>query len=158
MATTTSKSAMTVRRTYAGDYAMGKAGENTTKPTLERFFKTEMMEQPRYAPFDFICKNNTIYFELKTRKCKHNSYPTLWINYDKVEQAKAGKKAHPDRRYFFAFNLYDGIWYCEYDEEIFSKFSDDWFQRQDRDVIQPSQHILNIPVEYLTQLFCVDIV
>jgi hypothetical protein len=144
------------RRTYAGDYAFGKAGEAQTLPTLNRYFNTEMVEQSRYAPFDFICKNNTIYFELKTRKCKHDTYGTLWINYDKVSQAKEGIKTHPERKYYFAFNLQDGIWFIEYNEELFSKFNDGYFQRRDRDVIQPEQHILNIPVEHLRQLICED--
>lgn len=148
----------TPRRTYADDYNFGKKGEKETLPILNKFFNTEMVEQSRYAPFDFICKNNTIFFELKTRKCCHNTYQTLWINYDKVRQAKEGLRNNPDRKYYFAFNLYDGIWYIQYDEEVFSKFKEGSFQRRDRDVLQPEQHILNIPVEYLRQLFCVDIV
>jgi hypothetical protein len=155
MATTTSttRPAMTVRRTYAGDYAFGKQGEATSLPKLNKYFSTEMVEQPRYAPFDFICKNNTIYFELKTRKCKHNTYPTLWINWDKVQTAKAALRTNPDRKYYFAFNLYDGIWFIQYNETLFDGFSDGWFQRTDRDTNDPPQHILNIPVEHLSELF-----
>jgi hypothetical protein len=148
----------TPRRTYADDYAYGKEGESKTLPILNKFFNTEMIEQSRYSPFDFICKNNTIFFELKTRKCKHDTYPTLWINWDKVQTAKEASRTNPDRRYYFAFNLYDGIWYIRYNEELFDKFDDGYFQRRDRDVIQPEQHIVHIPVAYLTQLFCVDIV
>lgn len=141
-----------VRRTYAGDYAMGKAGETTALPLLNRFFQTSFNPQPRYAPFDFICKNTTLFFELKTRKCRHNTYPTLWINVEKVELAKKGKRENPDRRYFFAFNCYDGIWYIEYDEQLFNAFTDEWFQRTDRDINDPSRNLLNIPVEHLRQL------
>jgi hypothetical protein len=139
-------------RTYAADYAFGKAGEERTLPILNTHFKTEMVGQGRYAPFDFINRNNTIFVELKTRKCRHNQYPTLWINYDKVMTAKAARTTAPDRQYYFAFNLEDGIWFAPYDEELFSTFSDGWFQRRDRDTKDPPQHILNIPVEYLQQI------
>ena len=136
-------------RTYAGDYAFGKAGEEQTLPTLNKFFKAEMVGQGRYAPFDFIDTNNTIFVELKTRNCSHNQYPTLWINYDKVATAKSALRTNPERKYYFAFNLKDGIWYAPYDEELFSTFTDGWFQRRDRDTNDPPQHILNIPVEHL---------
>ena len=140
------------RRTYAGDYAMGKAGENATLPLLNQYFQTTFNQQPRYSYFDFICKNNIIYFELKTRNCRRNSYPTLWINYEKVEIARKGKRENPDRRYFFAFKLSDGVFFIEYEEQLFKGFTDGWFQRTDRDVNDPSRHILNIPVEHLRQL------
>lgn len=140
------------RRTYAGDYKMGKAGEIATLPLLNQYFKTTFNQQPRYASFDFICINNTIFFELKTRNCRHNSYPTLWINFEKVEIAKKGKQENPDRRYFFAFKLTDGTYFVEYEEELFKGFTDGYFQRTDRDVNDPPRHILNIPVEHLRQL------
>jgi hypothetical protein len=69
-----------------------------------------------------------------------------------VAQAKAAKRSNPERKYYFAFNLKDGIWYCPYDETLFDTFKDGYFQRRDRDTNDPEQHILHIPVEHLREI------
>lgn len=143
------------KRTYNNDYNFGKQGEIEVNPILNTFFNTTMIHQKeRYALYDFISSDNNIYVELKNRNCNSNTYKTIWINHNKVLTAKEGKRSNPARRYFFAFKCYDGIFYIEYDEALFDTFTENYFQRQDRDIIQKEVHLIDVPTEKLIKIIC----
>ena len=139
-------------RTYAGDYQYGKTIEAKCKPHFEKELGIELIEQPRYSFFDLIDANNTIYVEVKGRNAYYRSYPTLYMNKDKILIAKENKITNPTRRYFFAFHLHDGIFYTEYDAERFDSYGEDTVQRWDRDCLQPPTTIVHIPVGDLKHL------
>jgi hypothetical protein len=139
-------------RTYHGDYTYGKSIEAKCKPLLERELGIELVEQPRYSLFDLIDNNNTVYVEIKARNCSSQSFPTLYMNKDKILLAKKNKIENPSRRYYFAFHMRDGIFYTEYESDRFATYAEDIVQRWDRDCLQPPTTVVLIPVCDLIRL------
>jgi hypothetical protein len=60
--------------------------------------------QETYHPYDFQDGDN--YIELKTRRCKHNTYPTTMIGYNKVKYAQD----RPTCKFKFLFKFEDGLY------------------------------------------------
>lgn len=139
-------------RTYQNDYEYGKSIEAKCKPQFEKVLGVELIEQPRYSLFDMIDANNTIYLEIKGRNCSYRSYPTLYMNKEKILLAKEKKIENPLRRYFFAFHLRDCVVYTEYDITRFESYEEDTIQRWDRDCLQPPTRVILIPVRDMTCL------
>lgn len=138
--------------TYKADRAYGCSNEARAKPVLSRHFGIDMIQQPRFAPFDFICEDVQTFVELKSRRCRVTTYPSMWINFSKVEIARAAIAAHPSRRYYFCFGLEEGHYIIPYDPLVFDGFEHHWHQRMDRDKNDPLQHVLLVPTHLLTQL------
>ena len=129
------------------DYAFGKKGEATALPILQTALQTDLKPEPPFSSFDFANGNHTVFCELKTRKCTHDRYGTLIVNESKVLTAKQGLEDNPDRRYIFAFQCLDGIWYIEYEPSLFETFHNE--QRFNDDEGQRVQRVLHIPAELL---------
>lgn len=129
------------------DYTYGKKNEAIVLPKLRELLQTDLTPEPQYASFDFANGNRTVFCELKTRKCTHNRYATLYVNESKADTARQGKKENPNRRYYFAFQCLDGIWYIEYDADLFETFHSE--TRFNDDEGQKVQRVLHIPVELL---------
>jgi hypothetical protein len=55
-------------------------------------------------PFDFLAGNT--YYELKSRRCNHNTYPDTMIGYNKLQYARQ----YPDKDYVFLFKFNDGLY------------------------------------------------
>jgi len=102
---------------FEKDYAFGLDGERSVIGKMSSYFGAELTKTDQFNPFDF--KNNTMCIELKKRRNKKDAYPTTMVGANKVkiaEQDTSGKK------YVFAFNFTDGLYYIEYDRELFSSF------------------------------------
>jgi hypothetical protein len=100
---------------FKSDYQYGIKKENTSLNKLSKVFG-ELKKSYQYALFDFC--NDEYEVELKSRRCKSNTYPTTMVGYNKLLYAKK----HPNKKYVFAFNFEDGLYYhpidLEYDYNI----------------------------------------
>ena len=133
-------------RTFAADYATGTSAERTLLPTFNAFFKTDFTATGKYDPFDFV--SPTLNLELKTRTNKYRQYPTTMLPYSKITHAASSPK-----RTIFAFNFADGLYYIEYEPTLFSTFTTNEFQRDNRqDHRDRSQDYIYIPIGNLSRL------
>jgi len=88
---------------YKNDYALGKQGESDVLSVIQKSFNSDIkVAEDKYAKFDFY-DHDTLY-ELKTRRCKHNSYRTTFLPVHKVIQGK---------KQIFLFKYQDGLYYVE---------------------------------------------
>ena len=104
---------------FENSYQFGKKAEKEIIPILTDFFKREIKEYTeRFSKFDFY---DEIYnYELKTRTNSYKRFPTTMITENKI----AGEK-----KQIFIFNFTDGIYYIEYDKELFDTFEKQQFSR-----------------------------
>jgi hypothetical protein len=133
-------------RTFKEDYANGIKSENSLISKFASFFKSTPQKLPQFHPMDFAV--NTNYIEVKTRNVLSTTYPTTMLPYSKIDFAKAS----PSDTYF-VFVFTDGIFYINYDEELFNSFHVEVFQRNPRADHQdrPQQYIY-IPVSLLKRM------
>jgi hypothetical protein len=101
---------MSIKCSYEKRYNYGKEKESEVLPKIKQFFKddTIIQSEKRYEKYDY--KGLKLY-ELKSRDCGLNSYPTTMIPVDKCI-----------KDIILLFNFNDGLYYIEYDETNFSKY------------------------------------
>ena len=131
---------------FKNDYAFGLEAESSVMSKMSEHFKTELTKTDQFNPFDF--KDSKMCIELKTRRNKKDAYPTTMVGANKVkiaEQDTSGKK------YVFAFKFTDGIYYIEYDRELFSSFEISEGGRCDRGRSEMNDYCY-IPVSLLKPL------
>jgi hypothetical protein len=101
------------------DLKMGEENENKNVATLSSFFKTNLTKDKNiYATIDWTNSSNTIYVELKSRRIHHNLYPTAVIGLNKVNFC-----TDPNKKYYFVFAYSDGLYYIQYERDLFKTFS-----------------------------------
>jgi hypothetical protein len=93
------------------DLNFGFAKEEQVIHKLSNHFNETCEPTPRYCKYDAI--SPTKKFEIKSRRNKHNTYPTTIIPVDKSEV---------EGELYFVFNFEDGLYYIEYNEEAFEKY------------------------------------
>lgn len=104
------------------EYNFGAASEREVAPVLFKFFGVKPTGD-RFAKGDF--SSDTVFVELKTRRCKSTSYEDFMMTPLKLVNAKTcGKEA------YFIFRFDDGLFYWKYDESV--TLRSDWNGRQDR--------------------------
>lgn len=69
----------------------------------------------KFHQFDFI--NEKYMIELKTRSCKHNQYPTLMMNTNKLKHAEE----NPQYRFRFYFLFTDGLYKWNFNKLKYTK-------------------------------------
>jgi hypothetical protein len=115
--------------TFASDYKFGTSNELIAKTKLEKIFMTTLIHRTEKPMTEFDYDNGaTFHVELKTRRIRHDQYPTAIIGKNKVDIAAA----NPDRTYWFCFNYSDGMYGIKYDKEKFEKYNVSDFSRGDR--------------------------
>jgi hypothetical protein len=133
---------MIARGNFYTDLEFGLKRENNVLEKIKKYFNDTTITKTtdKYCKYDFIsslCK-----YELKSRKNKYKTYPTTIIPTHKVIEGKL----------IFLFNFFDGLYYIEYDREIFDRFekiemTDYRSGRQG----QTANHY-SIPIELLTEI------
>ena len=76
------------------------------------YLKTKFSEVCKTAmnhPFDFVTSDS--YFELKTRRVNHDTYPDTMIGLNKILFARK----NPDKNYVFLFKFLDGLYEHRFD-------------------------------------------
>ena len=89
----------------------GKQSEQETLPVIRRFFKDNSIlpTSKHFDKWDYI--SNTKNYELKTRTCSSNEYPTTMITQDKCKIDSV-----------LLFKFTNGLYYIEYNKEQFDKY------------------------------------
>ena len=89
------------------DLEVGRLGEHFALPLLNKFLKTNMIENDTYSLIDFEDENTLC--ELKTRRVRHNQYDSLYIPHYKLKY-----NAIKNKQLYFAFNCTDGLYIFDY--------------------------------------------
>jgi hypothetical protein len=137
--------------TFAADYALGTANEVPVKQKLEKFLGEPLIQRGGMALFDYDNNNETkmVFSEVKTRRIRHDAYPTAIIGANKVNEAQR----NPKNTYWFFFDYVDGLYGIKYDEEKFSQYERTEYSRGDRaDFHNRPQECFFIPSGDLTRV------
>lgn len=130
------------------DMTFGLKSEEKNKATLEHFFGCGLRKTGTYDPMDYTDEAQTIFIEMKTRRIKHDQYPTALIGKNKVDFCKTSNATC-----YFVYVYVDGMFYVKYDEDLFNTFECADFERGWREGgIQPKQLFYYIPHQHLTPL------
>jgi len=94
------------------DIAFGLKSEATLLLGIKNTFGEGYEKiQNTYHSYDFQDGDN--YIELKTRRCKHNTYPTTMIGYNKVKYAQD----RPTCNFKFLFKFEDGLYQHDFQHD-----------------------------------------
>lgn len=131
------------------DILFGGHSEVSNLKTLETHFKTNLKHNGTFHCFDYSNDSKTIFVELKSRRIKHNQYPTAIIGKNKVDFCK-----DPNIDYYFVFCYSDGLFCLKYDRELFNTFKveSDYHRTFRLGCVNNAQTIVHIPYQHLTQI------
>lgn len=96
------------------DLEFGFKKEKEVFELLKNRYGENLKQNSRYSTFDF--EIDDIQLELKSRRISSTAYPTMMLSYHKLKKAQEdlGKK-----KSIFLFNLKDGLFEWDYDENGF---------------------------------------
>jgi hypothetical protein len=135
--------------TQAEDRIYGRGNEWNNKGVIEKHLSTSLSPLGYYDTFDFTNTNNTIYVELKSRRCASTLFPTSIIGENKVVACN-----DPSKTYWFCFAYTDGLFIIKYNKDVFDNFPKvNEFKRSDRtDANNAPQRVILIPNTHLTKI------
>lgn len=135
--------------TQKADLIFGAGYEETLRPSIEKIAGCPLIRMGGYSIFDYANSINSVFVELKSRRVKHDDYPTAIVGLNKIRVACED----PTKIYYFCFNYTDGLYYIKFDKTLFSSFeSNKGYWRSDRDdCVNYAQNIVYIPVGLLTR-------
>ena len=125
----------------------GIQSEKTMLPILQKYFNDETIQKTEFVrcPFDFVSENGTLY-ELKTRSCFYEKYPTSIFPTSKF-------KYLPDQEKYLIFSFNNGNYYIKYEQEVFDTFTKEVKQfRYDRGPLDRPAEYIHIPISHLTKM------
>lgn len=127
----------------ATDLALGFVSERETEPYLKLFFGDDTLAKTRdpYGAIDYL--GDSTLCELKTRRIKHNLYPTCLIGLNKINVFRQSTKNN-----YIVYRYTDGLYYIPYDQELFDTFDVD-VQDTWRDGRCESSKVVHIPIIHL---------
>ncbi len=138
------------------DINYGLTKEKEIEKTIKHYFKMDWFEKlSMFHPMDYEGKSLGFgrfkyYFEIKSRRFKHDKYKTTMIGKNKIDYAN---KYPYDNYYFFyyyfVFVFEDGIYYYEYNIE--DKLKSSIGGRTDRGVDEVKQYYY-IPIKKLIKI------
>lgn len=134
--------------TFKDDYEFGTHHEEKNIGLISKVFNKNLVRRGGMATMDYD-DGGCFYLELKSRRIKHNQYPTTLIGANKVKFAEQD----PSRECWFCWNYTDGIWGLKYKKELFDTFEHGEFSRGDRpDHHNRPQEVYWIPHKHLQRL------
>ena len=86
------------------DLHFGLAQEDKVLSILQNKINTNITKTSQFHAFDYFYDN--VYYELKTRRIKHDTYTDTMVGYNKLKFAKE----NPQYKYVFVFNFTDGLY------------------------------------------------
>jgi hypothetical protein len=132
-------------RSFKDDYKAGISVESELKPMLETKFG-KLMKTGRYDTLDY--EGPDCFVEVKSRTNRYAQYPTTMIQKSKFDYAR--KQTKP---VYFVFAFTDGVYYIQYNSEVFDAFETGMFQRPGRiDKTDMRQVYVYIPITSLTRV------
>jgi hypothetical protein len=125
---------------YKNDRINGMRAEDAVLPVIREYFKRDISRKTsRYCKYDYECTEYK--YELKSRSNEYRKYPTTIIGIDKLVSDMM----------IFLFSFTDGLYYIEYEKELFDKFEIQKYVRHPRFGIKDvEKDHLFIPIEELT--------
>lgn len=131
------------KQAYNKDYSFGMEQEQKVLEIIKTHYNDgSICKTCKRHPYDFYSKKSNTYYELKSRHNFHDAYPTTMIPYSKIEYIFRNIPAH----YVFLFQFKDGLYYIEYDKELFDTFETKVGGRYDRNKVELN-HYVYIPIE-----------
>jgi hypothetical protein len=132
-------------RSFKDDYAVGISIESKLKSMLETKFG-KLTKTGRYDKLDY--EGEGCFVEIKSRTNRYSQYPTTMIQQSKFDYARLQTKP-----VYFVFAFTDGIYYIQYNSELFDTFESGDFQRPGRiDKTDMRQVYVYIPITSLTRI------
>jgi len=105
-------------RTKMNDIDMGLTTEEEVMPILAKHFGEKLIKPNyTYCPYDFEAVTSKTRYELKSRRCNHNTYNTTIIPVSKCQDQSLKNVV-----LCFCFYFVDGLYYIYYNERLFSTF------------------------------------
>lgn len=137
---------MSSPRSFKQDYQNGIMVETELKSILEYKFADKFIKTGRYDKLDY--EGEHCFVEIKSRTNRYNQYPTTLIQQSKFDFAR--KQTKP---VYFVFAFTDGVYYIQYNSELFDTFESVYFQRPGRiDKIDKRQVYVYIPITSLIRI------
>ena len=99
---------------YEIDVHYGEKCEKIMIIKLQEHFNDKLTKVRYYDNFDFIDDKQEIYIELRSRRCKIDTYDTTMVGINKINMAKILRRKEKHMYFFFYFT---DINYC--DTEIY---------------------------------------
>jgi hypothetical protein len=128
--------------TYQKDVILGLRMETIILPQIRTYFKRKDIKrtEDKYAIFDFYdCEYK---YELKSRNNKYQQFPTTLIGCNKLAP-----------KTIYLFNFTNGLYFLEYNEELFNTFEKKPFKRHPREgKIDYEREYIFIPIEHLIKI------
>jgi len=125
------------------DYNFGREQEIVLLPRLNEFFKDDIKPTTdKFHKYDY--EGNKYVYEMKSRTCKMEQYSTTLLPADKVIKTK---------KQIFLFNFTDGLYYIEYDEEVWKDIEVASFRRFRIGVNDLEKPYYHIPTTLLKKIF-----
>lgn len=125
--------------------AFGEEGEKNNFSIIQKLNPTFTKTKSVWDPFDFVDETGKVYAELKTRRNMKDKYLTTMVPNSKIKKIKEGNQ------YYFCFNFIDGLYYIEYNKDLFDTFQVKRGGRYDRGKAEIEDYIY-IPVDCLLPL------
>lgn len=113
------------KRLFSNDKKLGNSGEQKVLNYLNNLKENENNQYKlfKYQYNTFDLRNKDIIAEVKTRRCKHDTYPTTMIGHNKIKEAINN---HDNFTYDFFFVFSDGLYkwrFWDKDDEESASYS-----------------------------------
>lgn len=133
------------------EYQYGLRQEKLLHPVFNNIFNKQFEETDKWCEYDFF--KDDIYIELKSRKCKYETFPTTIIGTSKIDKYKEILRKDPNKKIYIFVNFLGDLYYWLYTPENDYKITE--IKRKDRSYLPGVPH-LNIPIEDLTKIKYTD--
>jgi hypothetical protein len=131
-------------RTKQNDINMGLKKETEVMPILAKHFGEELIKTTdTYCPYDFEAVTSKTRYELKSRRCNYNTYPTTIIPINKIQGTEV---------ICFVFHFTDGLYYVYYNEHLFNTFKVKQIRTQRDGVWGQLKAHFEIPIDQLVKI------
>ena len=138
---------MTTQKTEDLNY--GLFSETIVEPMIEEYFGATVnntkITRGKWCPFDYETIDKQTRYELKTRRIKHNAFPTILISHKKIIRGLGANKL------ILLFLFLDGLYYIEHNATQFADFDIGNFTRI-RDGKEEHDKVVHIPIKHLTKI------
>ena len=125
------------------DLQYGLDLENLLHEKVKECFGNDIVQTSGCHPYDYY--NHDTFIELKSRRCKHDTYPTTMIGLNKINFARD----LPDKSFVFIFRFTDGLYQHIFDPK--KNYEVKMGGRQDRGRAEYKQYVY-IPIKDLKSL------
>jgi hypothetical protein len=123
------------------DYNMGKINEDRVYNIIQKYWDERQISKSsdQYCNYDFY--DSKYKYELKSRRCDHNKYPTTMI-----PEIKCNKRT------YLLFLFDDGLYYIRFNKYRFEKYDKKRFVKNRDDKQDVMKYYYYIPVEDLKKI------